>query len=114
MSVQDSALSPELRAHDPGVAEARVRADRLGGTSAAPARAGQADVRFGTASWTDPTLLVPGVFYPQNVSTPEARLRFYASRFSVVEVDSTYYALPARRMAELWIDRTPDDFLFDV
>jgi uncharacterized protein YecE (DUF72 family) len=34
--------------------------------------------------------------------------------FSVVEVDSTYYALPTRRVAELWVERTPSDFVFDV
>jgi uncharacterized protein YecE (DUF72 family) len=71
-------------------------------------------VRFGTASWTDPSLLAPGVFYPERVTTPETRLRYYASVFSVVEVDSTYYALPSRRVAELWAERTPDDFTFDV
>src|SRR5690606_5865161 len=38
----------------------------------------------------------------------------YADRFSIVEVDATYYALPARRMADLWVDRTPDDFTFNL
>src|SRR5262249_38199703 len=80
----------------------------------ARARGKGADVLFGTASWTDPTIIAPGVFYPHGVSSAEARLRYYASRFSMVEVDSTYYALPARRMAELWVERTPDDFMFDV
>jgi uncharacterized protein YecE (DUF72 family) len=32
----------------------------------------------------------------------------------VVEVDSTYYALPVRRMGELWLERTPPDFTFDI
>ena len=59
-------------------------------------------------------MTAPGVFYPQGSSTPEARLRYYASRFPLVEVDSTYYALPTRRVAELWSERTPDDFLFNV
>src|SRR6185369_15207483 len=44
----------------------------------------------------------------------EVRLRFYASRFRVVEVDSTYYALPSARNAVAWVERTPDDFLFGV
>ncbi len=56
----------------------------------------------------------PGVFYPPGITTAEDRLRYYASRFSLVEVNSTYYALPARQMAELWVERTPDDFVFDV
>lgn len=69
--------------------------------------------RVGTASWTDPTLLASG-FYPPAVRTAEQRLRFYASRFDTVEVDSTYYALPAARTAALWAERTPDDFRFTV
>ena len=40
--------------------------------------------------------------------------RYYASRLSLVEVDSTYYALPARGMSELWNERTPSDFTFNV
>ncbi len=32
----------------------------------------------------------------------------------MVEVDSTYYAIPARRMAELWAERTPDGFTFNI
>ncbi len=75
---------------------------------------GRADVLFGTASWTDKTLTAHGVFYPAGVTSAEARLRYYASKFPLVEVDSTYYALPARRMAELWVERTPSDFVFDV
>jgi uncharacterized protein YecE (DUF72 family) len=75
---------------------------------------GGGEIRFGTASWTDPTLVRGAVFYPPGVDTPEDRLRYYASRFSLVEVDATYYALPTRRMAELWNERTPGDFTFDV
>jgi uncharacterized protein YecE (DUF72 family) len=54
------------------------------------------------------------VFYPDDVTTPEERLRYYASRFSAVEVDSPYYALPVRRNAALWVERTPPGFIFDV
>jgi uncharacterized protein YecE (DUF72 family) len=48
------------------------------------------------------------------VHTAEDRLRFYASRFPVVEVDSTDYGLPSSRNASLWAERTPDGFVFDV
>ena len=68
----------------------------------------------GVASWTDPTFTAKGVFYPDDARTPEKRLRYYASRFPVVEVDSTYYALPTVDTARAWVDRTPDDFVFDV
>ena len=69
---------------------------------------------FGTASWTDPTMTAPGVFYPKGLSTAEERLRFYASQFPVVEVDATYYALPNKGTAEAWVERTPKDFVFDI
>lgn len=69
-------------------------------------------VLTGTASWTDPTLLRSS-WYPPEADTPEERLRYYASQFPLVEVDSTYYSLPAERTAHLWVERTPDDFTFD-
>jgi uncharacterized protein YecE (DUF72 family) len=73
-----------------------------------------ADVRVGTASWTEKTLLESRAFYPPTARTAEERLRFYATRFRVVEVDATYYALPSARNAAAWAARTPDDFLFGV
>jgi len=100
--------------HDPGIAAARDRFDVIERSSPALTSVGDVVIRFGTASWTDPTLIAPGVFYPDRVTSAEARLRYYSSVFSVVEVDSTYYALPAQRVAELWVERTPDDFVFDV
>lgn len=71
-------------------------------------------IRVGTASWTDPTLIRCGRFYPRGCSSAEARLRFYASRFSLVEVNSSYYALPNPANAQLWVERTPSDFIFHV
>ena len=68
----------------------------------------------GTASWTDRTLIESGTFYPPSARTAEDRLRFYAEQFDTVEVDSTYYALPSERNAELWAERTPADFVFHV
>ena len=70
-------------------------------------------IRVGTSSWTDKTLLDSG-WYPPEAKTPEERLRHYASRFPVVEVDSTYYGLPSRKNAGLWVERTPADFTFHV
>jgi len=71
-------------------------------------------VRVGTCSWTDPTLLACGRFYPRSVRTAQARLQFYASRFPIVEVDSSYYRLPCARTAYLWAQRTPPGFVFHV
>lgn len=116
--------------HDPGVSAARnrvakVRAPLNGDFEhSEPAHTAVAhdnvlhiddvNIRLGTASWTDPTLLQRGVFYPDDVTTPEARLRYYASHFSLVEVDSTYYVPPTRAMAAAWAERTPDSFVFDI
>ena len=72
------------------------------------------NVRIGTCSWTDATLIKAGTFYPPTAKTPESRLAYYASQFNIVEVDSSYYALPSRRNATLWVERTPEDFVFDV
>src|SRR6185437_9741590 len=68
----------------------------------------------GTASWTDPTLLKSDLFYPPSIKTAEERLRFYAARFNTVEVDSSYYALLSERNAEVWAERTPPGFVFNV
>ena len=103
-----------LNQHDPGVEAARERAEGAGDAASRPIKAGKGVVRFGTASWTDPTMTAPGVFYPEGAGSAEERLRYYASRFSTVEVDSTYYALPNKRTAEAWVERTPKDFVFDI
>ena len=71
-------------------------------------------ILVGTTSWTEKTLVESRRFYPSDVHTAEARLRFYASQFPVVEVDSSYYGLPSSRNAGLWAERTPDGFVFDV
>jgi uncharacterized protein YecE (DUF72 family) len=70
-------------------------------------------VRLGTSSWTDKTLLESG-WYPPEATTPEERLKHYATQFEVVEVDSTYYGLPSQRNSGLWVERTPKDFRFHV
>jgi uncharacterized protein YecE (DUF72 family) len=71
-------------------------------------------VLVGTCSWTDKTLISCGRFYPKGCSTAEARLRYYASQFPIVEVDSSYYAMPSRSNSELWVDRTPAGFVFNI
>ncbi len=70
-------------------------------------------IKTGICSWTDKTLLESG-WYPAEADDPESRLRYYASRFPIVENDATYYAVPAARQAELWAARTPDDFTMNV
>jgi uncharacterized protein YecE (DUF72 family) len=72
------------------------------------------NVLVGTASWTDKTLIDSGRFYPAHAKTAEARLRYYSEKFELVEVDSSYYALPASKTAQLWAERTPPGFIFNV
>jgi uncharacterized protein YecE (DUF72 family) len=100
--------------HDPGPEKGGRRGEDAVEAARRPIRVGKGEARFGTASWTDPTMTVPGVFYPEGASTAEERLKFYAGQFSMVEVDATYYALPYKRMAESWVERTPKDFIFDI
>src|SRR5579862_4690265 len=71
------------------------------------------EIQIGTASWTDKTLIESG-WYPPEASNPEKRLRFYARQFPLVEVDATYYALPAEQTAASWAERTPAGFTFNV
>ena len=71
-------------------------------------------VLIGTASWSSKTLVDSARFYPPGVSSAEARLRYYASRFPLVEVDSSYYAMPTPATVQLWAERTPDDFTMNV
>jgi uncharacterized protein YecE (DUF72 family) len=71
-------------------------------------------VLVGTASWTDKTLIACGRFYPKHATTAEARLRYYASQFGIVEVDSSYYAMPSPATAQLWAERTPEGFVMNV
>ena len=72
------------------------------------------NILIGTTSWTDKTLVDSGLFYPGAAKTSEARLRYYASRFPIAEVDSSYYGMPSERNSRLWVERTPETFVFDI
>src|SRR5215472_8234407 len=71
------------------------------------------EIRVGTASWTDRTLIASG-WYPPEADNPAKRLQFYARQFPLVEVDATYYALPAEQTAIAWAERTPPGFTFNI
>jgi len=70
-------------------------------------------ILIGTASWTDKSLLKSG-WYPPDASSAEERLRYYAGQFPLVEADSTYYFLPNEKNSKLWVERTPNDFTFNI
>jgi uncharacterized protein YecE (DUF72 family) len=63
---------------------------------------------LGTSGWDYPEW-VGRVYPPRGVSD---RLRYYASLFPVVEVNSTFYRLPAPSVAASWARRTPSRFRF--
>lgn len=54
------------------------------------------------------------MWYPRGIRSGAERLRYYATRFDAVEVDSTYYALPTAERAGLWAELTPPGFVFHV
>jgi uncharacterized protein YecE (DUF72 family) len=72
-----------------------------------------ADILVGTSSWADRLLLASG-WYPTEANTPAGRLAYYAERFPLVEVDTSYYAIPAVETTTAWVERTPETFTFDV
>ena len=72
------------------------------------------NVYYGACGWTDRTLIDAGTFYPANARTAADRLAHYASQFPIVEVDATYYGLASERNAQLWVERTAPDFVFNI
>ena len=66
---------------------------------------------MGTASWSDPGFVQH--WYPKKMPAAD-RLRWYAEQFEMVEVNSSFYAVPETRMAERWCQCTPSGFVFDV
>jgi uncharacterized protein YecE (DUF72 family) len=73
-----------------------------------------ATILVGTSSWTDKSLVDSGRFYPAGVSSADGRLRYYASQFPIVEIDSSYYGIPTEANARLWVERTPPGFVFNI
>ena len=65
----------------------------------------------GTSSWADPGFVEE--WYPPDLPAHE-RLSWYAERFEAVEVNSTFYAIPAAETVARWAEQTPDGFRFDV
>ena len=70
------------------------------------------EVLVGTAGWTDRGLTETG-WYPPGVQDAD-RLTSYAERFPLVEVNTSYYAIPRPEVAQGWVDRTPEDFTINV
>jgi len=41
-------------------------------------------------------------------------IRVYSSKLPTVEIDSTWYRIPSRKMIETWKSKTPDGFIFSA
>jgi uncharacterized protein YecE (DUF72 family) len=63
----------------------------------------------GTSGWAYPSWK-PG-FYPDGTASADF-LRFYAGRFSTVELNTTGYRLPAEGQFDRWAEQTPPGFVF--
>jgi uncharacterized protein YecE (DUF72 family) len=68
-------------------------------------------VRTGTSGYSFPEW--KGHFYPEKLPAGDM-LRFYAERFSTVELNNTFYRMPTERVARGWADHVPDGFTFAV
>ena len=68
-------------------------------------------IAVGTSSWADPGFVAE--WYPPGLPARE-RLPWYAEHFDAVEVNSTFYAVPAASTVARWAEQTPGGFTFDV
>lgn len=68
-----------------------------------------ATILLGTQGWNYPDWVGP--FYPPGTREAD-RLSLYARAFSTVEVDSTFYAVPAEAVIQSWRERVPEAFVF--
>ena len=68
-------------------------------------------ILVGTSSWADPGFVKE--WYPPKMPAKE-RLPWYAQRFEMVELNSSFYAVPDRNTVHGWVEVTPDGFTFDV
>jgi uncharacterized protein YecE (DUF72 family) len=67
------------------------------------------NIRIGTQGWNYDAWVGP--FFPEGTRATDF-LSMYSRAFDTVEVDSTFYAIPADRTVLGWAERTPDDFVF--
>lgn len=63
----------------------------------------------GTSSWSSQDWLGP--FYPASLK-PAQFIEYYASQFRAVEIDSTFYSIPATSVVRAWKEKTPPGFIF--
>ncbi|MGE5893835.1 MAG: DUF72 domain-containing protein [bacterium] len=52
-----------------------------------------------------------GKFYPEKIS-PKEMLRFYSERLTTVEINNTFYHMPAESVLRSWAEQVGNDFIF--
>lgn len=76
-----------------------------------PAHSGSGAVHIGTSGWHYKHW--KGPFYPSDLPTTKW-LQWYVDRFDTVEINNSFYRLPALTALELWCRQTPANFCFAV
>lgn len=66
-------------------------------------------VYIGTSGWSYDDWIGP--FYPKGIKKGKM-LDFYVQEFNLVEINSTFYALPNKYAVLAWNNKTSDDFVF--
>jgi uncharacterized protein YecE (DUF72 family) len=66
-------------------------------------------ILVGTSGWSYKEW--KGSFYPARLPAAEM-LRFYSERFPAVEVNNSFYRIPAEAVLAAWAEQVPPDFRF--
>jgi uncharacterized protein YecE (DUF72 family) len=74
------------------------------------------EIRVGTSGWSYPSGdgTWNGIFYPPHKAKGFDELAFYAEHFDTVEVNSSFYRVPALKTTREWARRTPANFEFSL
>jgi uncharacterized protein YecE (DUF72 family) len=86
-------------------------ANVLGAAGIAEGAGVRGDVLLGTQGWNYPDWVGP--FYPPGTHAADM-LSTYPRAFPTVEVDSTFYAVPAEPVVVSWRERVPEGFVFSL
>jgi uncharacterized protein YecE (DUF72 family) len=71
-----------------------------------------AEILVGTCNWADHK-----DFYPADLERGRRqrdKLSFYARYFPIVEIDTSFYGIPRPEVVEGWLQRTPEQFRFNI
>ena len=75
-------------------------------TTASSSSSSSCSLKCGLIGFTDSSLISCGRFYPSSCKNGKEKLKHYASKFPIIEIDTSHYAIPAVRVIQDWIDAT--------